>query len=186
MSEQQNNPNEQSTENQDNLAQNEEGTAEANALMPELTEEWNKVKQELDETKDKYLRLVAEFDNFKKRTAKERVDLIQTAGREVIQSLLVVLDDIDRSARQLESANDVHAVKEGSELVFSKIRSILQHKGLTEMDCAHQEFNADQHEAIAEIPAPSEELVGKVLDVLEKGYYLNDKLIRHAKVVVGK
>lgn len=146
----------------------------------------DKKQQELDEMRDKYLRLVAEFDNFKKRNAKERIELMQTANKEVINALLPVMDDADRAAKQLETSQDINIVKDGVTLVFNKLRSTLQSKGLKAMESMHTEFNADLHEAITEIPAPNEELKGKVLDELEKGYYLNDKLIRHARVVVGK
>jgi molecular chaperone GrpE len=149
-------------------------------------EEIDKLQKELDETKDKYLRLAAEFQNYKTRTAKERIELSQTAGKEIIQSLLVVLDDMDRAEKQIETASDVTAVKEGVSLVFSKLRSVLQHKGLKPMESINQPFDADVHEAITEIPAPSEDMQGKIIDVVEPGYYLNDKLIRFAKVVVGK
>jgi molecular chaperone GrpE len=145
-----------------------------------------KLKAELQEARDKYLRLAAEFDNFKRRTAKERIELTQTAGRDIIQSMLTVLDDSERAARQKESARDIDAMKEGLSLVFNKLRTILQSKGLKAMESANQEFNADLHEAITEIPAPTEDMKGKIIDVIEPGYYLNDKLIRHAKVVVGK
>ncbi len=140
---------------------------------------------ELLELKDKHIRLVAEFDNFKRRNAKERVELIQTAGKEVIQSLLDVLDDCDRAQKQLEGTDADPALKEGVMLVFNKLRSTLQQRGLKTMETKYTEFNADLHEAITEIPAPNEELKGKVLDEVMKGYYLNDKIIRHAKVVVG-
>jgi len=146
----------------------------------------DKKQQELNEMRDKYLRLVAEFDNFKKRNAKERIELMQTANKEVINALLPVLDDADRAAKQLETSQDINIVKDGVTLVFNKLRSTLQSKGLKAMESMHTEFNADLHEAITEIPAPNEELKGKVMDELEKGYYLNDKLIRHARVVVGK
>ena len=148
--------------------------------------ELEKLKQELAESKDKYLRLVAEFDNFRRRNAKERVELIQTAGKDIIQALLVVLDDTDRAAKQLEASDDINQVREGVTLVFNKLRTTLQARGLKRMESLHQPFDADLHEALAEIPAPSEELKGKVLDETEPGYYLNDKLIRHAKVIVGK
>jgi len=146
----------------------------------------DKKQQELNEMRDKYLRLVAEFDNFKKRNAKERIELMQTANKEVINALLPVLDDADRAAKQLETSQDINIIKDGVTLVFNKLRSTLQSKGLKAMESMHTEFNADLHEAITEIPAPNEELKGKVVDELEKGYYLNDKLIRHARVVVGK
>jgi molecular chaperone GrpE len=148
--------------------------------------ETEKLKDELAEAKDKYLRLVAEFDNFRRRNAKERVDLIQTAGKDIVQSLLVVLDDTDRAAKQMETSEDLNLIKEGVNLVFNKLRNILQQKGLKKMTSVGQPFDADLHDAITEIPAPGEDLIGKVLDEVEPGYYLNDKLIRHAKVIVGK
>lgn len=148
--------------------------------------EVEKSQQEAAEWKDKYLRLVAEFDNFRKRTAKERLELIQTAGKDVIVSMLDVLDDSERAQKQLETSNDAAAIKEGVLLVFNKLRNTLQAKGLKPMNSTSQEFNADLHEAITEIPAPTKQLEGKVVDEVQKGYYLNDKIIRFAKVVVGK
>lgn len=148
--------------------------------------ESGKLQQEAAEWKDKYLRLVAEFDNFRKRNAKERLELIQTAGKDVIVSLLDVLDDSERAQKQLETSNDAAASKEGVLLVFNKLRNTLQSRGLKPMNSTGQEFNPDLHEAITEIPAPSKQLEGKVVDEVQKGYYLNDKIIRFAKVVVGK
>jgi molecular chaperone GrpE len=140
---------------------------------------------EIQSQKDKYLRLIAEFDNFRKRNAKERLDQMQTAGREVIVSLLDVLDDCDRAEKQLQNSKDLNQIKEGVQLVFNKLRTTLQSKGLQAMESMKQDFDPEKHEAITEIPAPPE-LKGKVIDELTKGYYLNDKLIRFAKVVVGK
>lgn len=148
--------------------------------------EMEKLQAELAEQKDKYLRLFAEFDNFKRRTAKERIELIQTAGKEVIASLLDVLDDCERAEKTMESVQDTAAVKEGVQLVFAKLRSTLEQKGLKPMNAVSEEFNPDLHEAITEIPAPAPELQGKVIDQVQKGYYLGDKIIRFAKVVVGK
>ncbi|MFT3936578.1 MAG: nucleotide exchange factor GrpE [Chitinophagaceae bacterium] len=148
--------------------------------------EIEKYQEEAAEWKDKYLRLVAEFDNFRKRTAREKLEQAQTAGKDVITSLLDVLDDSERAQKQLETSNDVAAVKEGVLLVFNKLRNSLQAKGLKPMTSVGQEFNPDLHEAITEIPAPTPETAGKVLDEVQKGYYLNDKIIRFAKVVVGK
>ena len=148
--------------------------------------ESGKLQQEAAEWKDKYLRLVAEFDNFRKRNAKERLELIQTAGKDVIVSLLDVLDDSESAQKQLETSNDAAASKEGVLLVFNKLRNTLQSRGLKPMNSTGQEFNPDLHEAITEIPAPSKQLEGKVVDEVQKGYYLNDKIIRFAKVVVGK
>ena len=145
-----------------------------------------KIKQELQEAKDKYLRLAAEFDNFKRRNAKERVELIQTAGRDVITDLLDVLDDFDRAQKQFETDEDIKHVEEGIVLIFNKLRNKFQARGLKPMETIGKDFDADLHEAITEIPAASEELKGKVADEVVKGYYLNDKIIRHAKVVVGK
>ena len=144
------------------------------------------LKQQVGELKDKYLRLVADFDNFRKRTAKERLDLIQTASKDLITSLLTVLDDSERAEKQMLVTQDIEAIKEGEKLVFNKLRSTLQSKGLKPMETIGKDFNPEFHEAITEIPAPSDDLKGKVLDEVEKGYYLNDKIIRFAKVVVGK
>jgi molecular chaperone GrpE len=145
-----------------------------------------KLQQEAGEWKDKYIRLVAEFDNFRKRSAKERIELIQTAGKDVIVSLLDVMDDCERAQKQIETSDDVAANKEGVLLVFNKLRSVLQSRGLKAMESVDKEFNPDLHEAITEVPAPSGKLKGKVIDEVQKGYYLNDKIIRFAKVVVGK
>ncbi|MGY0038128.1 nucleotide exchange factor GrpE [Pedobacter sp. NJ-S-72] len=134
---------------------------------------------------DKYLRLFAEFDNFKRRTQKERVELLQTAGKDVIISMLPVLDDFDRANKATENATDVNAIREGIQLVHTKLKSILNQKGLKEMESINLAFDTDHHEAITKVPAPTEELKGKVIDELEKGYTLNDKVIRFAKVVVG-
>jgi molecular chaperone GrpE len=156
-------------------------------LNDEIAEEnaFEKINEELQSQKDKYLRLVAEFDNFKKRNAKERIELMQTAGKEIITSLLDVLDDCDRAEKQLQNSDKINQVKEGVQLVFNKLRSVLQSRGLRQMESINTDFNVEKHEAITEIPAPSEKLKGKVLDEVQKGYYLNDKIIRFAKVVVG-
>ena len=157
-------------------------------LQEEIEEddETDKVRQELAEAKDKYLRLAAEFENFRRRTAKERIELVQTAGKDVIQSLLEILDDSDRAMKQLETSEDLATIKEGISLVFNKLHSALQQKGLKVMDSKGQDFDPDMHEAITEIPAPTPDMAGKIIDVIQPGYYLNDKLIRYAKVVVGK
>jgi molecular chaperone GrpE len=168
-----------------NADENLSGTTHLNEPVAEGSE-MEKLQAELEESRDKYLRKVAEFDNFKRRNAKERIDLIQTAGRDVITGMLDVLDDCDRAQKQLESSEDIAAIKEGVLLVFNKLRANLQSRGVKVMETLHQEFNPDLHEAVTEIPAPSEELKGKVLDEVLKGYYLNEKIIRHAKVVVGK
>lgn len=146
-----------------------------------------KLQQELNELKDKHLRAMAEFDNFKRRNAKERLELMQTAGKDIIIELLDVLDDCERAQQTLEKSQQVSSPEwEGVLLVFNKLRNKLQLRGLKAIDTTHQPFDADLHEAITEIPAPTEDLKGKVLDEVMKGYLLNDKVIRHPKVVVGK
>ncbi|WP_256007388.1 nucleotide exchange factor GrpE [Pedobacter deserti] len=144
-----------------------------------------KLKQENAALNDKYLRLFAEFDNFKRRTQKERIELLQTAGKDVIISLLPVLDDFDRANKAMETAADISSIREGLALVHTKLKSVLGQKGLKEMVSINETFDTDNHEAITKIPAPNEEMKGKVIDELEKGYTLNDKVIRFAKVVVG-
>lgn len=145
----------------------------------------DKLKEELALANDKFLRLYAEFDNYKRRTSKERVELLQTAGKDVIVSLLPVLDDFERASRAIETAKDVASVKEGVSLVHHKLKNLLTQKGLKEMVSKGEVFDADIHEAVTNIPAPDPSLVGKNVDVLEEGYLLNDKVIRFAKVVVG-
>ncbi len=141
---------------------------------------------ELQEMKDKFLRLYSEFDNYKKRTSKERLELFKTAGQDIITSLLPVLDDFDRTMKVLDGSNDIQAIKEGIQLVHSKFKGILEHQGLQSFSAINQEFDADLHEAITNIPAPTDDMKGKVIDEVEKGYKLHDKLIRFAKVVVGE
>jgi len=152
---------------------------------PEGEDVMQKLQAEVEEQKDKYLRLFAEFDNFKRRSAKERIELIQTAGKDVIISMLEVVDDCDRAEKQLSESSDIAVQKEGVQLVFNKLRSKLQAKGLTAMESINTEFDVEKHEAITEVEVP-ENMKGKVVDEIEKGYYLNNKLIRFAKVVVGK
>jgi molecular chaperone GrpE len=147
--------------------------------------EEDKLKAEVAEWQNKHLRLYAEFDNFKRRTSKERLELLQMAGKDVIIDLLPVLDDFERAQKSMETATDIEAVKEGVKLVHHKLRNTLTSKGLKEMEAKGKEFNADLHEGITNIPAPTEDLKGKVIDELEKGYYLNDKVIRFAKVIIG-
>lgn len=145
-----------------------------------------KIKAELAEQKDKYIRLFAEFDNYKRRTSKEAIELRQTAGKEVIISMLDTLDDMDRAEQQLKDSDMEKSVKEGVLLVFDKFRKNLQSKGLKAIDTLHSEFDVEKDEAVSEIEVDDKKLKGKVVAELQKGYYLNDKLIRFAKVVVGK
>jgi len=153
---------------------------------PVETPELEKLREQVREKEDKYLRLYAEFDNFKRRNARERIELIQTAGKDVIQSLLEVLDDCTRAERQLTQTDELPQIREGVQLVFNKFRRTLQAKGLKEMESLGAPFDPDRHEAITEIPVPDAAQAGQVIDVVEKGYFLHDKIIRFAKVVVGK
>ena len=151
---------------------------------PELSET-EKLQGEVLELKDKFLRLQAEFDNFRRRTAKERLELIQTASKDLVSNLIPVLDDFERANKNMETATDVQAIKEGIDLVYSKFYKVLEAKGLKPMNSTGETFNPEIHEAITQIPAPSKNLVGKVVDEVEKGYYLNDTVVRFAKVVIG-
>ncbi|MFN5326928.1 MAG: nucleotide exchange factor GrpE [Bacteroidota bacterium] len=155
------------------------------ASVEELNE-LDVLKKEVEEQKEKFIRLYAEFDNFKRRNAKERVELIQTAGKEVIQSMLEVLDDCERAEKQMNQSDDLDQIKMGVGLVFNKFRNVMQSRGLKEMKSIGEAFNPDFHEAITEIPVQDEKMKGKIVDEVEKGYTLNDKIIRFSKVVVGK
>ena len=167
------------------MEQQEPSVADEMSEVP-AQQEVDLLKAELAEQKEKFIRLYAEFDNFKRRSAKERIELIQTAGREVIQSMLEVMDDCERAEKQMQKSEDLSLIREGIQLVFTKLRNTLQSKGLKEMKSIGEEFNPDLHEAITEIPVPDENMKGKVVDEVEKGYTLNDKIIRFSKVVVGK
>lgn len=161
--------------------------------ITEMNEEIEKLKaalakseEEVKEQKDKYLRLYADLENTRKRFNNERLDLMQTAGRDIIKDLLVVLDDSERAEKELNQSEDIEQIRKGVQLVFHKFRNILQGKGLKVMECKGLDFNPDMHEAIAEIPAPDADSVGKVIDIAENGYLLGERIIRYAKVVVGK
>lgn len=175
---------ENSSENAAEHAENTDATIKETEQAPELSVE-EKLQAEVQQLNDKYLRLYAEFDNYKRRTQKERVELLQTAGKDVIVSLLPVLDDFDRALKAMETAADVAPVKEGILLVSTKLKNTLSQKGLKDVESINQPFDTDFHEAITNIPAPTEDLKGKVIDEVEKGYTLNDNVIRFAKVVVG-
>ncbi len=164
----------------------ENGAENAPEAGNEPISELDQAIADLAEQKDKYLRLMAEFDNYKRRTAKERMELIQTAGKDVIVSLLDVLDDCDRAEKQFNTSDDIEVQKEGIQLVFNKIRTTMQAKGLTPMESIGKDFDVELHEAITEVPVPDDKQKGKVIDEVTKGYLLNEKIIRFAKVVVGK
>lgn len=166
------------------LGNTEEVKSDTTEVVEMSVEE--QLKAQVEEGNDKYIRLLAEFDNFKRRTAKERIELFKTANAETVKSLITVLDDFDRAQKSIETSSDIDAVKEGLKLVHLKLKNTLSAQGLAEMESSvGKVFDTDIHEAVTNIPAPTEELKGKVVDELEKGYLLNDKVIRFAKVVVG-
>jgi len=140
----------------------------------------------LSEINDKYMRLSAEFDNYRKRTLKEKTDLIKTAGGDALSDMLPVVDDFERGLQLMKDAEDVNAVKEGVDLIYTKFKEFMKSKGIVEIDAVNQDFDTDLHEALTKIPAPSEDLKGKVVDVIQKGYKIGDKVIRFAKVVIGE
>lgn len=167
---------------QEEDAQDSAAPAEEEKLAQEL-EEANKV---IEEQKDKYLRLSAEFDNYRKRTMKEKAELILNGAEKTISSILPIVDDFERALKNMETATDVAAVKEGVELIYNKFMSVLGQDGVKVIETKDKPLDTDFHEAIAVIPAPDKSLKGKILDCVQTGYTLNDKVIRHAKVVVGE
>lgn len=152
----------------------------------QLEKELEDAQAVIEEQKDKYLRLSAEFDNYRKRTMKEKAELILNGGEKSISSILPVIDDFERAIKTMETAKDVKAVKEGVGLIYNKFMAVMAQNGVKVIETKDQPLDTDYHEAIAVIPAPSEEQKGKILDCVQTGYTLNDKVIRHAKVVVGE
>ena len=177
-------PNEcdEETVGQETSQENEAPLTEEEKLAQEL----EKANEQIEEQKDKYLRLSAEFDNYRKRTMKEKAELILNGGEKSISSILPIVDDFERALKNMETATDVAAVKEGVELIYNKSMSVLGQNGVKVIETKEQPLDTDYHEAIAVIPAPNEALKGKILDCVQTGYILNDKVIRHAKVVVGE
>jgi molecular chaperone GrpE len=171
---------------------NGEEVQEKEAQLPDGEEEAEEEKKEptpeekLAELQDRYLRLSAEYDNFRKRTLKEKIELQKSANEGLLVALLTVADDFDRALQSVEEATDVEALKEGLHLISGKFNGFLQQQGVKEMEAEKKEFDTDLHEAITKIPAPSKKLKGKVVDVIQKGYYLNDRVLRYAKVVIGE
>ena len=177
-------PNEcdEETVGQETSQENEAPLTEEEKLAQEL----EKANEQIEEQKDKYLRLSAEFDNYRKRTMKEKAELILNGGEKSISSILPIVDDFERALKNMETATDVAAVKEGVELIYNKFMSVLGQNGVKVIETKEQPLDTDYHEAIAVIPAPNEALKGKIQDCVQTGYILNDKVIRHAKVVVGE
>ena len=177
-------------EEMNNIEQEETSTEETpekeETNLDENTQKIEELERQNAELKDSYLRLMAEFDNFRKRTSKEKMELALNGGEKVLTSLLPVLDDLERAQRNIAEAKDIDALREGVELVFNKLTTTLENNGLKKIDTENQDFNTDFHEAIAMIPAPNDEAKGKVIDCVQAGYMLNDKVIRHAKVAIGQ
>ncbi|SDY10672.1 nucleotide exchange factor GrpE [Hymenobacter psychrophilus] len=175
-----------------NLPQDDNMTDPAATAAGEMTDEAtpeadaSAAGNELADLKDKYLRLAAEFENYKRRTSKERIDLFKTAGQELMVALLPILDDFERARHHTQATDDANAVREAVDIIQNKLQKTLQQKGLVAMEAKGTAFDSELHEAITQIPAPSEDLKGKIVDEVEKGYYLGDKVLRHAKVVLGQ
>lgn len=169
------------------LKNNSEQTTEETNSSEAESEKEHSEENKFNELNDKYLRLYSEFENYRKRTAKEKLELIGTASEGIMKDLLPIVDDFERAIQSNENSEDIIAIKEGIKLVSQKFKSILTHKGLKDIDVAQgTEFNVDFHEAITKIPAPTEDLKGKIVDVVEKGYMLQEKVIRYPKVVIGE
>lgn len=163
-------------------AEDTEAEAEVNTLENQLAQ----AQEALEKEKKEYMFLMAEFDNFRKRTIREKSEIIKNAGENVFKGLLPVMDDFERGLKASETATDVASVREGMELIYQKLKKYMEQNGVKEMETNGQSFDAESQEAIASIPAPAEDVKGKVIDTVEKGYTINDKVLRHAKVVVGQ
>lgn len=148
--------------------------------------EVKELQEKLDAANDKYLRLSAEFDNYRKRTLKEKMELTKSAGEQILEKILPVMDNFERALQSMETATDVPALREGVQLIYTTFKDFLTQHGVKEIECIHTDFNPDLQEAVTKIPAPAEELKGKVVDCIQKGYMLHDKVIRFPKVVVGE
>ncbi len=176
-----------SIKQQEETAQNKKETKKEKAHKHTKAEEQlEKTELELLELKDRHIRLQAEFDNYRKRTLKERMELLKTASESLLVSILPVIDDFDRAMQTLDMDEDENHVKAGVKLIYSKFQEFLKQNGVKEIEAKEQDFDTDLHEAITKIPAPTDELKGKIVDVVQKGYFLNDKVIRFSKVVIGE
>ena len=167
-------------------AQAEEAPAQEVTVEEQLANMLAEAQQMVNEEKDRYLRLAAEFDNYRKRTLKEKAELIKNGGEKTLTAILPVLDDFERALKNMDATEETRAMKEGVELIFNKFNKVLEQEGLQKIETEGQAFDVDFHEAIALIPAPSEDMKGKILDCVQTGYKLNDKVIRHAKVAVAQ
>lgn len=182
--------NQQTTSTESNVTDSNTQTPQGDAQQADASQANDdkvvELTTQLEEMKDKYLRLTAEFDNYRKRTLKEKADLIKFASEEVLKDLLPVIDDLDRALKAIETANDINAVKEGISLIVNKFNDFLKAKGVKEIDAIGKELDTDLHEAITKIPVQDDAQKGKIVDVIQKGYMLHDKVMRFSKVVVGE
>ncbi len=167
-------------------AENREADQEVADAAVSAEDEVEKLKSELEKEKKEYLFLMAEFDNFRKRTLKEKSELIKNAAESAFKGLLPIVDDFERALKASEGSEDANGMREGMELIYKKLKKYMEQNGVKEMDPEDKEFDADKHEAISAVPVPDENQKGKILDTVEKGYMINDKVLRHAKVVVGQ
>ncbi len=166
--------------------EDEKQAVEPEEVVVEEIDEEEKLRNELAVSKDKYLRLSAEFDNYRRRTLKEKMDLTKTAGENIMIKILPVVDDFERAMNSMKDSKDSEAIHEGILLIYNKFNEFIGQQGIKEIDSMHKEFDTDLHEALTKIPAPKKKLKGKVVDVVEKGYKLHDKVIRFSKVVIGE
>ena len=173
-------------ENKEEQEQIQNGSEETKEEAPVAAAVEKTPEEKLAEINDKYVRLYAEFDNFRKRVAKERIDLLKFAGEDVFKQLIPVMDDFDRAMKAATQATDIKIIKEGEQLIYNKFKNILIQSGVAEMNAAGKVFDPELHDAVTNIPAPSEDMKGKVVEEVEKGYWLNGKVLRHAKVIVGQ
>jgi len=176
--------NSEKEEVKDNLEQ--EKDKKGDAEEKEASKKEKSDKEKLEELNDKYLRLAAEYDNYRRRTLKEKMELSKVAGEDILVNILPVMDDFERGLETIDKAKEVDAIKEGIHLIYNKFKEFLKQRGVKAIEAKEKEFDTDLHEAVTKIPAPEEKLKGKVVDEIEKGYLLNDKVIRYAKVVIGE
>ncbi len=178
----------QATENieNENIEQQQEQTEENQEEAAEQEETAKSPEEEAQELRDKYLRLTAEFDNYRKRTLKEKIDLSKSAGEDILVSLLPIMDDFERALEYIHTANDIKGVREGIDLIYNKFHEFFKQKGVKPIDAKGKDFDTNEHEAVTKIPAPDKSQKGKVVDVIQKGYYLNDRILRYSKVVIGE
>lgn len=176
----------QNSEDATNLQQEQTNAAEETASTDNVTDELEELKKKYDELNDSHLRLMAEFDNYRKRTLREKADLIKNGAESALKSLLPIIDDFERALQNIRITEDAEALKEGVELIYSKFMAYLSQQGVKAIEAVGQPFDTEMFEAVATIPAPEPDMKGKILDCVQTGYMLNDRVLRHAKVVVGE